>query len=484
MKENRFNIFFSHRDSFFIAFLFIVVIFSAYKSQHLFLPYFWDEAWSYIPAITMMNNTRLSLMPDALPPEISRGHPLLFYFLAASWMRVWGDSVFVMHFFGLVISLLLLAAMYVSGGKIFSQSVAVMAIATFCMQAVFLAQSVLLLPEVMLTLFSFLTVCFFVMQKRIMYFFCALCMLLTKETGLVVIAAIAAWFVINAFISGNLISKGSFKQLAVIIAPVAAVSVFFILQYLQRGWFFFPEHIQMIDLDMAVMKNKIQFCCQVVFKHQGRWLLSLAALPGLFIYLLRSKTGCKDPRRSRQGMFYGIFVCLIILMLIYSSLNFLTDRYMLCLLPFCFFTGFNFIRQFAGTYTVMYLAISLVCMVPFVLYNHEDYPPSDHDLSYADGVRVMQEMISYAEQNNLYGNEIFVSFLYGICMSKPEIKFRQTAIPFRRLNFDLNCGNDYFIDSNMEGNPGFRAFKETCTMELLVRFRHGKVWADIYKHKR
>ena len=484
MKENKFKKLFSHRDITLIAFLFIVIIFTAFKSQHLFLPYFWDEAWSYIPAITMMNNTGLSLLPDALPPDISRGHPLLYYFLAASWMRIWGDSVFVMHFFGLTVSLLLLATMYFSGVKIFSPPVAVMAVAAFCLQAVFLAQSVLLLPEVMLTLFSFLAVCFFIIQRRLMYFICALCMLLTKETGLVVIAAIATWHVMNTFLSGSMFSKESIKQLAVIIAPVAAASVFFMVQYLQQGWFFFPEHIHMIDLGMPVIKDKIQFCYQVVFKHQGRWLFSRALLPGLYVYLKKCNLRNGDTGESRRDGFLGIVLCLIVLMLIYSSLNFLTDRYLLCLLPFYLLAGFYLIRQFTGNHTGLFFAISLVCCIPFVLYNSKDYPPSDHDLSYVDGVRVMQDMIQYAEQNNLYRKEIFVSFLYGICMTKPETKYRRTAEQFKRLNFDLNCGNDYFIISNIESNPEFRNFKETCIMKLLVRFRRGKVWADIYRHER
>ena len=64
------------------------LIFIIFKLPHLSLPYYSDEAWSYIPAIHMMETNGLSMLPDALPPDVSRGHPLLFYFLGALWMRV------------------------------------------------------------------------------------------------------------------------------------------------------------------------------------------------------------------------------------------------------------------------------------------------------------------------------------------------------------------------------------------------------------
>ena len=71
-----------------ITVILAIIAFIIYKMPHLSLPYYWDEAWVYGPAVRLMEQTGLSLLPDALPVYYSRGHPLLFHFLGASWIKI------------------------------------------------------------------------------------------------------------------------------------------------------------------------------------------------------------------------------------------------------------------------------------------------------------------------------------------------------------------------------------------------------------
>ena len=48
MKKNKI-------DYYFIALLTVIAVFVAFKWQHLGLPYFWDEAWVYAPAVLEIN---------------------------------------------------------------------------------------------------------------------------------------------------------------------------------------------------------------------------------------------------------------------------------------------------------------------------------------------------------------------------------------------------------------------------------------------
>ena len=104
-------------DVYFIPVLVGIVCLILFKLPHLYLPYYADEAWSYAPAIKIMAQNGPSLLPGAISADYTRGHPLLFYFLSSSWIRLFGDSNFSLHSFALLISVLLVLAVYFSGKK-------------------------------------------------------------------------------------------------------------------------------------------------------------------------------------------------------------------------------------------------------------------------------------------------------------------------------------------------------------------------------
>src|SRR4051812_16040636 len=105
LKSSRF-------DVFRILLIVGVVGFILFKIPHLYLPFYWDEAWVYAPAIKIMSQQGLSMLPGAIPVEYSRGHPLFFHFLGSGWIKLFGDNNFSVHCFALLISTLLILATY------------------------------------------------------------------------------------------------------------------------------------------------------------------------------------------------------------------------------------------------------------------------------------------------------------------------------------------------------------------------------------
>src|SRR5271170_3215814 len=86
----------------------VLIVFILCKIPHLHYPYYWDESWPYAVAIRDMYLHGVSLMPTAIDPELSRGHPLFFHAIAAIWMHIFGNSHISMHSFALTISVLFL----------------------------------------------------------------------------------------------------------------------------------------------------------------------------------------------------------------------------------------------------------------------------------------------------------------------------------------------------------------------------------------
>ena len=106
----------------------VLAVFVILKILHLSYPYYWDECWPYAAAIRQMYEHGVSLSPIAIDVELSHGHPLLFHCMVALWMHVFGHSHFAMHSFALLVSLLLLVAVYEAGYRLFNKNTATIAL--------------------------------------------------------------------------------------------------------------------------------------------------------------------------------------------------------------------------------------------------------------------------------------------------------------------------------------------------------------------
>ena len=148
-------------------FLFLVLtVFIICKIPHLYYPYYWDESWPYAVAVKDMYKHGISLMPSAVDPELSRGHPLFFHAVAATWMNVFGSSPLAMHSFALTISILFLISIYEAGLKLFNQRVAMISLVLIAAQVVFFVQSSFVLFEVLIAFLSFLSLYFYVRYSK------------------------------------------------------------------------------------------------------------------------------------------------------------------------------------------------------------------------------------------------------------------------------------------------------------------------------
>ena len=174
--------------------LFVILLgFIVSKIQDLFLPYFWDEAWSYIPAIKEMVNKGPSLVPNSISPDLYRGHPLLFYFLSSVWLKLFGHEIWITKLFPLLISLALIVSIFVFARRNFDYPTAILATLILTIQSVFIAQSTFLLPEVLLTLFTVLSLLSYQQKNRFLTILWLTLALYTKERAIVI------WMTISFF---------------------------------------------------------------------------------------------------------------------------------------------------------------------------------------------------------------------------------------------------------------------------------------------
>ncbi|MBX7109199.1 MAG: hypothetical protein K1X61_11175 [Chitinophagales bacterium] len=160
-----------------------------YKFPFLGLTYFWDESWSYGVAINKVAEGTPSLLPSSLSPELSRGHPLMYYFINAIVAKTFGFSPFVMHTFSLLIASAFLIAFFFMLLRFSNPAFALLGSLLLLTQEVFIVQSSFMLPEVFISLLVMTTIFLLVTDRIFLYIISATLLVLTKESGLVVATA-------------------------------------------------------------------------------------------------------------------------------------------------------------------------------------------------------------------------------------------------------------------------------------------------------
>ena len=373
----------------------ILVVFAILKLSYLKLGCYWDETWPFSYAIYQLHEHWPLILPNTIDPYITRGHPLLFHFLVSTWMAIFGDSLVVAKAFPLFLSLLTLIAIYKFGEHFFSPKTGLLAAALLAVQAVFYSQSTLLLLEVQLTLFTILTFLFYFKKNRFLYILFGSFAILTKETGITVIAALGIWHLVNYLAT---IKSTKFRDFFVeslwIIAPIGVSFLYFVLQRILNGWFLFPIHVGFMSFDHTVILDKFEHGLYLIFKFQDKKLITIFAVFSLIIaILLRSLTLSK-----KQWQIIHLAFWFLLLFNIFGSLNYLSDRYYLPAIAIFIFLAVALISKVAkNNFVWFFIAILLIGVSAKYLIN--DKGLSDTDKGYKDVVKVHQKShkLSYRE---------------------------------------------------------------------------------------
>ncbi|MEL6251442.1 MAG: hypothetical protein AAFR87_05460 [Bacteroidota bacterium] len=297
------------------------LIFVWVKWADLALPMYWDEIGVYGPGILAMVDKGINLLPSGLDPELSRGHPLWFYALFAGWVKLTGYSLVKIHLFALVISLGLFASIFHIAKKYSNPLLALGVSVIFMLQGIVIAQASLALPEVLLALELLWALYFFYERKYGWYFLLGSLALLTKESALVLPLACASWMFLNF-----LLKKEGFnlKVICIAFAPVFIYLLFLLIQKQTYGWYFFPYHMELVNLDMGEIFTKFWDYFRWLFIDQGRSIIG-AGLIATAIYLVFKK--------QLKASFLELISIFALGFLCFSALNVYMDRYILSLFP-------------------------------------------------------------------------------------------------------------------------------------------------------
>ncbi|WKZ66996.1 MAG: hypothetical protein QY325_03495 [Flavobacteriales bacterium] len=502
----------------------LLIVFIAIKIPYLDLPFYWDEAWVYAKAVRAMHEQGISLLPDAIPPELSRGHPLLFHALAAAWMSVFGDGRIAMHAFPLAVSCGLLTAVFGMGRLLGSAWLGLVAACLVAVTEIFLAQSGLLLPEVLLALFCVLAATACISRRAWAYVACMTAALLTKESALACWAAIVAQQVIRRCLASEAgMKRSEMRWLAWAALPIAPALLYFVVQRIMLGWFLYPEHTGMLTWAPIHINYKAKLIFKALFEDQGFvWLtyaiglaapllirtlaihwrllaafLGIAAIKVLFgRWTLPYGPGLLVAAAALAGLYaayvlhlqrrYGqagelVSTCFLIMVSFWSfnALNFYTDRYLVAMTPFIAVGATGAIALAArGWLPRLEALLPLPFVLVIALHIGRDGAVGDCRLAYREAIAVHQEMAAYLESEGLQDESIHGSFMDVSYLSDPLAGYLSQGRAFTHVSNQLDADTRYAIVDYSSGSER-RTELAALGFSTIKRFERGPAWSEL-----
>jgi len=365
------------------------------------LPYFWDEVGVYARAALYLHDHTVGLLPGHLPPELSRGHPLLLAFVVAWAFRIFGATPRVAHLVMLTLSTALLGSVYWMALWRWGRRVGLVSMLLLMVQPLFLAQSTLVLPEISLAL-----CCLWVLHElsRRRYgraaVFLALA-LFVKETA-IVLDVVFAGVLVSRWGRERPSVRTAFGQSWPMLVANAACAAFFVTQRLQNGWFLFPVHVGYVDFGWAAVRHGLWVGACFVFVEQGRVVLSALVAVWMVARAVRGRGAC-----SSFGAAMGLFV---VAMLLFSAGNVLMKRYLMCLLPPLAIVGGRAAVELTGERKMkLVLATAVVCLVSLSQVASPRFN-CEYDMGFREAVRIQREATDYVVENLGTGRSIVANF--------------------------------------------------------------------------
>jgi hypothetical protein len=369
-----------------------LLLFAISKMRDLNLPFFWDELGVYGRAAIYMHDHTLSLQPRHLPPDLSRGHPPLLVFMYAALFRVFGANTTVAHGFTLLLALFLLFSIYWIAREEWNAKVGLAAVILMAVQPLFVAQSILLLPEMPLALAALWTMAAFMRRRYRLGGVCLALAIFIKESALV-LGLVLGVMVLADWMRARPTVRQAVRAFLALLIPGLLYGAFLLVQKQQNGWYFFPLHEAHANFTWVVMRGKLYEYLNFVFMEQGRFpFLVIVGLWAVFRLVGKRAQGT----RFSFGLAwtFGLFA---VAMLVFSAGNFFMKRYMLCLLPpLAMLTSRALCQLAAGQARVLLLAASLLAasQLPSMSSPSFNY---DYDMSYRESTLIQRRAIRFVE---------------------------------------------------------------------------------------
>ena len=434
-------------------------------------PYFWDELGVYSRSSMYLSEYGLSLFPNSVPDELSRGHPLLCPLYFAIAFKLFGCNPLTAHIAAAVlnsIGFIFVCAIFQKNTKPF---VAVAATLAIFVQALFLSQSILVLPEMPLMVITLGAVYFYINDKLWATVLFTILALQIKESALVLPFAF--------LISESLKQKKVFTKnnLYLFVFPVLSFLIFIAIQKMQRGYFFYPLHTSLASSDPYYINERWQNFKEFFIYQQGHIYFVVALASMLLLNLvLKFKT---IPNLIINKM--SIYPIIVIGSIAFLVLNYFLSRYTLYFFIFFYIAFFLLVFNLLKDKQNLAYVLAFTLAVLGIMNWNRDKDYTDIDFSYSQHIKSVQlaidELNTDSFNNKTIGMDFPVSAVYWNSNNGFQIKGNHKMCPI----YDSACSKDFILLSHPGNMADTSKFKDSYT--FYKELRKGYAYCRIYKKK-
>lgn len=431
----------------FVLFSSLIAVYIALHAWYgLFnLPYFWDELGVYSRAAIHMYEHGIGFLPKTLPDELSRGHPLLVPFIFAVSFKIFGCTVTVAKITAAGIYSLGIYYLYRIFLFRFSAAYSCLFAILIAIQPCFLSQSVLVLPEMPLMVSTIIAFYYFIRGKYAAVSIALCAALFIKES------AVILPFIFH--IVELLVNRYKFRSLLyLVLIPLGCISLFFFIQYLQRGYVFYPLHTHLLKFEMYYIDERYHEFSEFIYFDQGRQYLWFYLPVAFILYrMIRQYPNISVQytidRQKFDFRFYLVIILIFIAGLSFSIINYFLSRYTLYFL-ILFYLAFICIFFQAKKWNLFNCIAIAILVYNAITYNHKN-KYTDVNFSYVDHIKSCQAAINYLNTPAFQGKKVAFEFPLGTATWNPLSGYYKTRY-FESTGFDslANMGSDYYVFSD------------------------------------
>lgn len=455
-----------------LLFLFPIGILMVVMLPNLSLPLFYDEAWSYFPAIRKMAQVGPSLLPGNLSIDDCKGHPQFFFFISSIWLKLCSTNIVLLRFLPLLISIGLLIAIFYSLLKIANLEAAFIGALLVSVQSMFLAQSIMMLPEILMALLFVLSLGFYFRKQYLWYAITSSLMVLTKETAIIFTLTFGLFYLFSLISHKN---RKEFRigTLLLLIAPGFIYAGFLFLHYMEYGVALYGDHLDYISFDWPVIHDKIDRAYSFIFIRYGRQAILLTGIATLMVYIFQWQTNWR---------FLLLTALSFLSFMAFSMFNFYTQRYGLIALVI-FILLFAFLLGQLHLNALIKYGIALI-LAALCLYNTLTIKEnSDVDLGYVETIRVYEDMVHYCEEQKMHDEPFAVTFNMIFALNDKDLGYVKGGKEFAKI-MDWKHIDEarYFIFESTTSDPSSQITQATEHFKLIKSFQNKHAWGHIYEN--
>lgn len=397
-----------------LLFLFFSILVVSLKSSILNTPHYWDSLNRIHNANWIKEHSFNPFLEKDEGMLNAQGRPPFFLELLAVSFSLFGHSLIVSHLIVVLFSAMGVIFTFLLAEMLFSRRVGIISSLFLLFSPLYFAQSGIVNYAVPLTALSIMTIFFALRENVICYLVCASSLVLTKETGMLILFPILLAILLRYYGRPKLR-----RTLLIYTSPFLFYLLWLLACKIYLGWFQYPSHLAISNFadTPRLFKTFLDRATQLIFQNTrhypsghlyypdsaSEFFLQSYHLILSVVILLSIKTWIDFIRRNIIGgitIFGGISVYLIFFSLYPMGL----DRYLLPIYPlFYILSSKSMDTIFKGNSKLLLIASLLIISV-FVtnwtgtrsVFGYQ----LETNMEYLDFIHVHQEAAKFIEKNH------------------------------------------------------------------------------------